>query len=391
MANNPFGKAAMEELKQAKKEREEKKVVIGDQKIRLVPSKPIWKILGALSGCSFGGSLLLYLLGSGAYRLFSRTTVIGLLEGIKRILEPINGMTLLVGLVSGVLLLFVWLVGLRPPHFDNWVKDIAKKRLSTDYIWYDRHYIYVHYDVSLQQKDIEEFVREISNKSELFTYYLDNVDINSYSVAINIAKKKPIPKRCTIDISKDTVWNFVPLGLAVNDELKDVTPIGWYLNNEEKAEGVVQTLPSTSMLIAGGTGSGKSVVENGIIGHISRHADQIQGFLADVKRVEFGPLKGVSGIHKIATDVEAVGEVLEQLQRLMMTRFAFMEENGVQNIYDLKGREVAWFEIGRKTLQFDEILQCTINGKPQLATVETIYEAVQRGDEVDVDPLVLVE
>lgn len=392
MANELFGKQAIEELKRSNQERKEKnRVVIGDTKVRLIPNNPILKILGSFFGVGALGTLFLWLLGTGTYRLLSKTNTIQIFESLKHMISPIVGFLFIIMIVCSVLFIIIWLFWLRPPRFDRWLKDIAKKRLSCEYIFFTRHYLFIQYDVSLDKKDIEEFVAEISNKSELFTYYLDNIDINSYTISINIAKRKVLPKRCNINIKADTVWNFVPMGMAVNHELKDVTPIGWYINDNNDAEKVVDTLPSTSILIAGGTGSGKSVVENGIIGHITRHPDQIQAFLCDVKMVEFNGLEKYRGIHKVALTVPDVAEALEQMRQLMMDRFAFMKSMGVNNIYKLAGKTVHWYQIGDKKYQFDEIMQCTINGNRKLLAVEKIYEHIMNGDKVDIDDYALCD
>jgi hypothetical protein len=292
-------------------------------------------------------------------------------------------------LIAGPMLLLVYLFKLKPPRFDRWVRDIAKKRLSCNYIFFKGRYLFIEYDVSLNKRDVMDFIREISDKSEHHTYYLDNIDIDSYTVSINIAKKQVIPRKCAIDVKSDVAWNIIPLGEAVNNDKRCISPIGWRLNNQNDRPEMVETLPSNNLVIAGGTGSGKSVTENGIIGHITRFSDRIQGLLCDVKQVEFGGLERYRGIHKVALTVPDVEELLDQARGIMMNRFEFMKENGVNDIYDLQGQEVDWFEIGGKRYQFDEIMQCTIDGKPQLLTVDKIYDAAQSGKNVDIEDISL--
>ena len=392
MANELFGKQAMDELKQANREKKEKnKIVIGDQNVRLIPANPLFKFLGAGTSSLSILCFIFWFLGSGAYRLLSRTSVIPILEGMKKILSPFSSMSFLIGIVSLCIFLIVYLIGLRPPAFDRWVRDIAKKRLSCEYIFFNRRGIFIQYDVNLEPKDIKDFIQALNNRSERFTYYLDNIDVDSYTVSINIAKRQVIPKKCTIDTKKDTTWNFCPMGLAVNDDLKKITDIGWYMNDNNSSDEAIETLPSTSMLIAGGTGSGKSVVENGIIGHITRHPNHIQAFLCDVKMVEFNNLDKYQGVHKVALTIEEVAEIIDQIQKLMMSRFQFMKEMGVNNIYKLKGQEVNWYQIGNKKYQFDEVMQCKIDGKPMLLTIEDIFKYINNGSDVEIDDKCLVD
>jgi hypothetical protein len=390
MANELFGKQSKAQTDEAKREREGKKIVIGEQKVRVIPNSPIWKWLAIALSILFFGSLFLLFMSSGSYRLLSRTSVIPLFETIKGMLNPFSGICRTACWTTGPLLMLVYIVGLKPPMFDRWVRDLAKKRLSCSYIFFKGKYLFIHYDVSLSRNDVMDFVREISDKSEHFTYYLDNIDIDSYTVSINIAKKQAIPKRCSIDKSSDTSWNIIPLGEAVNNERKTVSPIGWKINNQTERKEMVNTLVSTHLIVAGGTGSGKSVVENGIIGHISRFADRIQGLLCDVKRVEFGGLERVKGVHKVALTVTDVEELLGQAQSIMMDRFKFMEQADVQDIYDLE-KDVEWFKIGDQSFQFDEIMQCEINGQPMLLTMGKIYEAVQEGKIVDIPDWALLQ
>lgn len=384
MSNEIFSNKSSANIPQTKRDNDENKVIIGDQKIKMIPSNPIWKWIASFLLICIFVSLLLLFLSSGMYKILSRTNVIPIFEYIKNLLSPFSGICILVMNISILMLILVYLIGLKPPKFDRWVRDISKKRLSCEYIFFKGKYIFIHYDVSLNKRDVMEFVQEISDKSEHYTYYLDNIDIDSYTVSINIAKKQVIPKRCSINKEEDVAWNIIPLGEAVNNDRKCISPVGWRLNSQKDRGEMVKTLPSNSLVIAGGTGSGKSVVENGIIGHITRFSDHIQGLLCDVKQVEFGGLEKYKGIHKVALTVPEVAELLEQSRLIMMERFGFMKNNGVNLIYDLEDMDVDWFEIGGKHYQFDEIMQCTIDGKDQLLTIDKIYQAVEEGKDVEI-------
>lgn len=274
---------------------------------------------------------------------------------------------------------------LKKTKFDHWIGDIASRQISTEYIWYAKDYIYLNFDRNLNRKDIMDFVRIISDKSTNYTYYCEGIDINMAITKLKVVKKEVIPNRSSIKIETDTAWNIIPLGDAVNNELKTISPICWWINDNIKRDDVIQTLPSTSLLVAGGTGSGKSVFENNIIGHISRFPDNFQLILCDVKMVEFGRLKNVQSVKKVALTLEEVEEAIKQSRQIMMDRFQFMQQNGVNNVYKLKDVEVDYFEINGKKYQFDECFAVVIDGKDCFMTLDKIYEAVQEGKDVEID------
>lgn len=378
--NRPFSKENLQNVDSGHTETKKDEVVLGDTEIKILPSFPLWKTL-------FRILLALFVLCAGIYALTFH------LPNLGRTAAGI--MSLPVGLSILLVMIVLYVMKLKPPAMDDWIKDIAKKMLSTKYIFFRGKTIYVHYDVNLHKKDIMDFANEMNSKSERFTYYVVDIDVNTHTVIVEITKKKEIPKRCTIDVKEDTVWNFVPMGKALNHEERDITDIGWYINGREKAEHAVKTNDSPHMLIAGGTGSGKSVVENGIIGHITRHPDHFQGLLCDVKMVEFNQLDQYAGIHKVALTIEGVQDLLSQVQRIMMKRFGFVKDQCVQNIYDVKLDKVDHYVItgedGKEIdMQFDEIIPCKVNGKSKLLTIEEIYDELQDGSTVEVEPRHLV-
>ena len=91
------------------------------------------------------------------------------------------------------------------------------------------------------------------------------------------------------------------------------------------------------LLIAGATGSGKSVCLNAILACLLLHhsPDQLKLVLIDPKRVE---LTGYNGIPHLATpvvtDIEQVGNVLQWVLREMDMRNLHFMENGVRNIQE---------------------------------------------------------
>ena len=166
--------------------------------------------------------------------------------------------------------------------------------------------------------------------------------------------------------------------------MQKISPIAWKLNDNIKDPELIETLPSVSLLITGGTGSGKSVAENAVIGHISRFPDRFQAIACDVKIVEFIRLEGLKGVKRIALTVKEVEAAIAQTQKLMMKRFDMMGEHKVNSIYDIEGIECDYYELNGKSYQFDEIFPCKVDGKFQLIQIEEIYQLLDQGKEVEI-------
>ena len=89
------------------------------------------------------------------------------------------------------------------------------------------------------------------------------------------------------------------------------------------------------MLIAGATGSGKSVQINSIIASflMTKTPDQLRLLMVDPKRVELTPFNGIPHlIQPVIVEAEEVTESLRGLNREMIRRYKRMEELGVRNI-----------------------------------------------------------
>ncbi len=98
------------------------------------------------------------------------------------------------------------------------------------------------------------------------------------------------------------------------------------------------------MLIAGATGSGKSVCINSIIASLllTKSPDQLRLLMVDPKRVELTPFNGVPHlIAPVIVDADEVNTALRGLMREMLVRYKRMEEAGVRNItsYNKKSEE----------------------------------------------------
>ena len=98
------------------------------------------------------------------------------------------------------------------------------------------------------------------------------------------------------------------------------------------------------MLIAGATGSGKSVCINSIVASLlfTKPPDQLRMLMVDPKRVELTPFNGIPHlISPVIVDIEEVNPALRGLMREMFCRYKLMEESGTRNIagYNAKIKE----------------------------------------------------
>ena len=326
--------------------------------------------------------LSIFLLNFGSIVKISKPLGI-LLPIINKIPKTILHYSIIIGIICSVIYFVMEITKFMPPKYDPWISDIAYKRLSCGNIWFNRHKLFIEYDIGLKLKDGTDFVREISDKSVDYTYYFNSMDINQGIISITPTIKQALPTMASVDKETDSVWNIIPLGEAVNHKLKTVSSIGWMLNDNNKRPEMVDTLPSTSILISGGTGSGKSVLQQAILGHISRFSDHFSFCGIDVKRVEFKAFIGVKGVKKIALSVEEGNEVIQQARDIMYDRFKLMEENNVNNVYKLDAN-VDYYDFGGHSFQLDEIFSCKVNGEDKVLTMDKIYIEVEKGSKVEI-------
>ena len=89
------------------------------------------------------------------------------------------------------------------------------------------------------------------------------------------------------------------------------------------------------MLIAGATGSGKSVMINSIVASflLTNSPDQLRILMVDPKRVELTPFNGIPHlVGPVIVDAEEVNSALRGMIREMLRRYKLMEELGARDI-----------------------------------------------------------
>lgn len=112
--------------------------------------------------------------------------------------------------------LLIKLLFLRKAPFDDWVYEIAEKRLGTSLIFYDSKHIYINYDRSGKEVDKREFVTEMSDKSVNYSYYYIKTYIDQGVIEVQCKKRQPIPNRASFSEKDDKFWNIIPMGLTIN-------------------------------------------------------------------------------------------------------------------------------------------------------------------------------
>lgn len=88
------------------------------------------------------------------------------------------------------------------------------------------------------------------------------------------------------------------------------------------------------LLIAGGTGSGKSVLLNAIIMSLisTQNSSDLMIYLIDPKKVEFIQYNGISHIREIVTDMTEAKNLLYSLTKEMDNRYTILAEKGYKDI-----------------------------------------------------------
>src|SRR5690606_28637784 len=92
------------------------------------------------------------------------------------------------------------------------------------------------------------------------------------------------------------------------------------------------------ILVAGQTGSGKSVFTTATLAHLVTHADpnQLRLILIDPKRVELASFAGIRHLARpVATDVQEAVKALGEAVAEMSDRWRILEEHGKRNISEL--------------------------------------------------------
>lgn len=164
-------------------------------------------------------------------------------------------------------------------------------------------------------------------------------DIKMALAAKDIRVEAPIPGKSAVGIevpnAEKTTVTMKELIRSVPKSLAD-KPLVFTLGKDlmgNNVYGRLDTMPH--LLIAGATGSGKSVCVNSIICSILLRTkpDEVKLLLVDPKKVEFTPYNGVPHLlAPVITDANLANGALKVIVEMMDQRYSMFEELAVRNI-----------------------------------------------------------
>ena len=149
----------------------------------------------------------------------------------------------------------------------------------------------------------------------------------------------PLPGKSSIGVEVPNVQRKVVMLrelLEVSDEVRKKMAIPLLIGKDVAGNPIISDLASMPhLLIAGTTGSGKSVCLNSIILSILflRHPSEVQLLLVDPKMVEFSLFREIPHlISPVVTDMKKAAAVLEWAVNKMEERYALLASVGVKHI-----------------------------------------------------------
>lgn len=164
-------------------------------------------------------------------------------------------------------------------------------------------------------------------------------DIKMALAATDIRVEAPIPGKSAVGIevpnAEKTTVTMKELIRNVPPKLQD-KPLMFTLGKDlmgNNVYGRLDTMPH--LLIAGATGSGKSVCVNSIICSIllRTRPDEVKLLLVDPKKVEFTPYNGIPHLlSPVITDANLASGALKVIVEMMDARYSLFEELTVRNI-----------------------------------------------------------
>lgn len=209
-------------------------------------------------------------------------------------------------------------------------------------------------------------------------------DIKMALAATDIRIEAPIPGKSAVGIevpnAEKTTVSMKDLMTSVPERLAKL-PLVFGLGKDllgDNIYGRLDTMPH--LLIAGATGSGKSVCVNSIICSILMRTrpDEVKLLLVDPKKVEFTPYNGVPHLlSPVITDGELAGKALKVIVEMMDRRYDLFEETGVRNIssynaYVKQHPNENYAELPRIVVIIDELADL------MLAAPKEVEQSIQR-------------
>lgn len=152
--------------------------------------------------------------------------------------------------------------------------------------------------------------------------------------AVVIKPVESLPKLVEYRGSTMYEWHTFPIGVGLGPSGQEI--ITYNVANDGKADGSFYP----HLLIAGSTGSGKSVIQRNILFHCIQHNDMWRFLGIDLKQVELSKYAKYSEtVLGIATNIEEGTEVMRYAHDVMNKRYEKMTKAGVDNFIDMIDEE----------------------------------------------------
>lgn len=219
-------------------------------------------------------------------------------------------------------------------------------------------------------------VKEILSKSEdiAFACGVTSVDIRriNHELVIFI----PNQDRTIVDFKDALFW------MMKDEEVKGMElPILLGQDYEGKKTAIDLT-KQPHMLIAGSTGSGKSILESSIIAALTtmKTEDQVQLYIVDPKRVDLTLFDSLPHVKKTIEDIEEWYPVIDYLYAEVQNRNKFLKASGSRNIKEYNDTHKK--KMAYKVLIIDELADLIEKDKYARQTLKETIKAC-KADKVD--------
>lgn len=175
-------------------------------------------------------------------------------------------------------------------------------------------------------------------------------------------KKDKLPKQVMLDTTNDKYYDYIPLGVTLNKKGKPIQ-IGWYLNTShlDYDKKRYNIYPSTSLLVCGGTCSGKSNTFKNIINHIDRFSDKFQLIGIDTIGNTYSDM--LDKFTCMTTNIDSAIDTITSVQKSMMSRYKLMEKHMCNHISKVNDKQiiVPYYILHGKQYQFDEFITIKVD------------------------------
>jgi hypothetical protein len=198
---------------------------------------------------------------------------------------------------------------------------MVKKPFKGDYLTFE---VRASYDKKTGSIHLTSKDKDIL-KENGFHLTLDEGTNSEYALRTLLEKRGMIPeeylpgKASYGDSALHHVWDQFPLGVHADD-----TEAAW------------DSSASPNLLLIGGRGAGKSIIQRSILFHCIQNSDSWRVIIIDPLRVEFAPYKKYS-----PTVMDVVSSISEGVEKLryahgeMMKRYETLERLGLNNFRDM--------------------------------------------------------